>query len=63
MQIFRLCRSVLLLVMLLACLAISARAQNIFGSIVGIVTDQGNAVLPGASVIVTNLGTAKSEPP
>ena len=59
MQILRLCRNVLLAYMVLACLAVSARAQNIFGSLIGSVTDSGDAVLPNASVTVTNLGTGE----
>ena len=45
MQILRLCRNVLLAYMVLACLAVSAGAQNIFGSLIGSVTDSGDAVL------------------
>ena len=37
----------------------TARAQNIFGSIIGTVTDPADAVLPGTSVVVTNLGTGE----
>ena len=59
MQILRLCRNVLLAYMVLACLAVSAGAQNIFGSLIGSVTDSGDAVLPNASVTVTNLGTGE----
>jgi len=35
----------------------SLRAQSSYGSIVGVVTDNSGAVLPGASVTITNLGT------
>ena len=59
MQISRLWRSSLLVVMAVACLATSTRAQNIFGSIIGTVTDPADAVLPGTSVVVTNLGTGE----
>ncbi len=40
-----------------AFLPVTAHAQNIFGTIVGTVSDPSGAVLPGASVTVTNLGT------
>ena len=39
--------------------AANAQAQNIFGSIVGTVSDSSGAVLPGASVTVTNTGTGE----
>ncbi len=35
----------------------SANAQNAFGSLVGTVTDSSGAVVPGAAVTLTNLGT------
>ena len=38
----------------------SAHAQNIFGAIVGTVTDSTGAALPGATVTVTNNGTAQT---
>jgi hypothetical protein len=59
MQLRRLWRSSLLAVLAVAFVATPARAQNIFGSVIGTVTDQGKAVLPGASVTVTNLGTGE----
>ncbi|WP_263418160.1 TonB-dependent receptor [Terriglobus albidus] len=37
--------------------AISANAQNIFGSIVGTVSDQSGAVLPNAAITVTDIAT------
>ena len=40
-------------------LSISTRAQNIFGSIVGTVSDTTGAVLPKATVTVTNLQTGE----
>ncbi|MDR3677003.1 MAG: carboxypeptidase-like regulatory domain-containing protein, partial [Acidobacteriota bacterium] len=49
---------------LLACLTVCllsvppvARAQNISGSILGTITDNSGAVIPGASVTVTNQDT------
>lgn len=33
------------------------QAQTFFGSVVGTVTDSSGAVVPGASVTITNLGT------
>jgi outer membrane receptor protein involved in Fe transport len=60
MQITRsVCRTVLVALLGIAFLAVTAHAQNIFGSIVGTVSDPGGAVLPGASVTVTNLGTGE----
>ena len=59
MQISASCRRLVLVTMVFASLAISAHAQNIFGSIIGTVTDPGDAVLPAASVTVTNLGTGE----
>jgi hypothetical protein len=40
-------------------LAVSTYSQNIFGSIVGTVTDPSGAVLPGATVTATDLGTGQ----
>ena len=37
-----------------------ARAQEIFGSVVGTVSDPGGAVLPGTTVKVTNIGNGES---
>ncbi len=59
MQLLRLSRSVVLVFLVLTYSAVSLHAQNIFGSIIGTVTDPGDAVLPGTSVIVTNLGTGE----
>ena len=42
-----------------AFMSVSANAQNIFGAIVGTVSDPSGAVLPGASVTATNLGTGQ----
>ena len=36
-----------------------ARSQNIFGAIVGTVSDPTGAVLPGRTVMVTNLATGE----
>lgn len=41
----------------LAALSKTARAQTFFGSVVGTVTDDSGAVIPGASVTITDLGT------
>jgi outer membrane receptor protein involved in Fe transport len=43
----------------MALIGASARAQNIFGAIVGTVSDPGGAVLAGANVTVTNLETGE----
>ena len=40
-------------------LTAAAHAQNIFGSIVGTVSDSSGAVLPGAHVTVSNIGTGE----
>jgi hypothetical protein len=40
-------------------LAVSTYSQNIFGSIVGTVTDPSGAVLPGATVTATSMGTSQ----
>ena len=50
---------IVLVFLVLAYSAVSLHAQNIFGSIIGTVTDPGDAVLPGTAVIVTNLGTGE----
>ena len=39
--------------------AATAQAQNIFGSIVGTVSDASGAVLPGATVTVSNVATGE----
>lgn len=41
--------------------AVSAHGQNMFGSIVGTVSDQSGAVLPKAVVTVTDLATVSME--
>lgn len=43
----------------LASLVPTAWAQTSFGSIVGTVTDPTNATIPGAAVVVTNIGTSE----
>ena len=51
-----------ILAVALACVgatAISAHAQNIFGSIVGTVDDSSGAVLPKAGITVTNIATGE----
>src|SRR2546425_533474 len=51
-------RAVVVLSLLLAGLAVQpASAQVLYGSIVGTVTDQSNAVVPSATVSITNTGT------
>lgn len=50
----------LLAVMLLAALAAPASAQVLYGSIVGTVTDQTDAVVPKATVTITNKATGLS---
>ncbi len=50
------------LVCSLVCIAVfgtAAHAQNIFGSIVGTVSDPSGAVLPGATITVSNLATSE----
>lgn len=39
------------------CLALPAQAQSIFGQITGVITDPSGAVVPGATVAITNVGT------
>lgn len=51
--------TVLILCIGAALFAVSARAQNILGAIVGTVTDTTGAALPGATVTVTNNATAQ----
>ncbi len=50
-----------LLILLLACcgLATTARAQVLYGSLTGSVQDKTGAIIPGASVTVTNQGTGE----
>src|ERR1700722_11782450 len=56
----RACRRTLAVALLgMACFAANARAQNIFGSIVGTVSDSAGAVLAGADVNATNLETGE----
>ncbi len=52
-------RTALALLIGAALCGVSARAQNIFGAIVGTVTDPTGAVLPGAGITVTNNGTGQ----
>ncbi len=51
------------LALLLGMLAVtpSLHAQNAFGGLVGTVTDSSGAVVPGASVTLTNLGTSEKK--
>ncbi len=52
-------RTLALALFALAFLAVSARAQNIFGAIVGTVSDPSGAVLPGATITVTDMATGE----
>src|SRR5690348_5517523 len=53
------CFTLAIALLSLTSLTVTARAQNIFGAIVGTVTDPSNAVLAGISVTATNLGTGE----
>ena len=53
-------RTTLLSVTLLRFLAVIAHGQTFYGSIVGTVTDASGALIPGARVTVTNLGTTEA---
>jgi hypothetical protein len=56
----RACRRALAIALLsMACFAVNARSQNIFGSIVGTVSDSAGAVLAGTDVTATNLETGE----
>jgi hypothetical protein len=57
----RLSAVVALLVTLAALSSVTLRAQTTYGSIVGTVTDNSGAALPGATVIVTCLGTSEAQ--
>lgn len=60
MQILRsVYRTLTVAVLGMAFFAVSAHAQNIFGAIVGTVSDPSGAVVPGASVTATDLGTGQ----
>jgi outer membrane receptor protein involved in Fe transport len=59
MQMTRFMRCALAGALLAAMSAIPATAQNIFGAIVGTVSDSGGAVLPGAAVVATSIGTGE----
>src|SRR5687767_15273254 len=55
-------RLVLFAVVLVSILAVGAFAQSTTtGAIGGVVMDQGNAVVPGATVVVKNTGTNKED--
>lgn len=53
-----LCELLAMALVVVVLFAVPARAQNIFGTIVGTVTDPTGAVMPGAKVTLTNLGTS-----
>jgi len=54
-------RAALLLVVLLVVLAApSAQAQVLYGSVVGTVQDASGAIVPGATVTITNTGTSQA---
>ena len=48
------------LVALVTMQPVSLHAQTVYGSITGTVTDSSGAVVPGAAVTITNLGTSES---
>jgi hypothetical protein len=58
-KVFRLTRSVALLLLLTGVMCVLLHAQNVVltGAISGRVTDGSGAIMPGASVVVRNLGT------
>ena len=51
------CRSFVFAILAIFLLALPLRAQSFYGSIVGAVTDSTGAVVPGATVTITNIGT------
>jgi len=56
----KLWRSALFVLVLCLAITASAAAQGFTGQIVGTVTDQTKAVLPGVTITVTNTGTGAS---
>ena len=50
-------RNLVLAILAMFLLALPLRAQSFYGSIVGAVTDSTGAVVPGATVTITNIGT------
>ena len=63
MQIIATLRKLAVALICVCAFAVSANAQNIFGSIVGTVNDPSGAVLTKANVTATNLSTGEKQQP
>ena len=50
-------RTLLTLSLLLFCLGFAAAGQNVGATVTGFVKDASGAVVPGAKIVVTNVGT------
>jgi hypothetical protein len=55
----KLSQALFALTLLIACLAVSSRAQTFYGSVVGNVADSNGAVVPNAKILLINLGTSE----